>query len=100
MTGRAVLTAIGPSGVRRYRIRLLRGHRQSNAPAATVRLPQTIATACAVTAAQISPLATKSFFGKCHSARARLCCRDGGAAVSDDPRDWFKPTTIDGEPAY
>src|SRR6516164_1913372 len=35
MTGRAVLTAIGPSGVRRYRIRLLRGHRQSNAPAAT-----------------------------------------------------------------
>src|SRR6516164_2543909 len=35
MTGRAVLTAIGPSGVRRYRIRLLRGHRQSNAPTAT-----------------------------------------------------------------
>src|SRR5262245_36193604 len=37
MTGRAVLTAIGPSGVRRYRIRLLRGHRQSNAPAASDR---------------------------------------------------------------
>src|SRR6516165_1250782 len=37
MTGRAVLTAIGPSGVRRYRIRLLRGHRQPNARAATDR---------------------------------------------------------------
>src|SRR3989442_11527149 len=34
MTGRSVLTAIGPSCVRRYRIRLLRGHRQSNAQAA------------------------------------------------------------------
>src|SRR5262250_1151317 len=41
MTGRAVLTAIGPSGVRRYRIRLLRGHRQSNARAATDRLAPT-----------------------------------------------------------
>src|SRR5262245_24421093 len=37
MTGRAVLTAIGPSGVRRYRIHLLRGHRQPNAPAASDR---------------------------------------------------------------
>src|SRR5262249_58716294 len=41
MTGRAVLTAIGPSGVRLYRIRLLRGHRQSNAPAASDRLAPT-----------------------------------------------------------
>src|SRR5215472_83098 len=38
MTGRAVLTAIGPSGVRRYRIRLLRGHRLLSAPAASDRL--------------------------------------------------------------
>src|SRR5215470_17844281 len=37
MTGRAVLTAIGPLGVRRYRIRLLRGHRQSNGRAAMDR---------------------------------------------------------------
>src|SRR6516164_3230429 len=41
MTGRAVLTAIGPSGVRRYRIRLLGGHRQSNARAATDTLAPT-----------------------------------------------------------
>src|SRR5262245_32134697 len=46
MTGRAVLTAIGPSGVRRYRIRLLRGHQRPSAPAATDRLaPKQSATA-------------------------------------------------------
>src|SRR5262249_57796837 len=39
-----------------------------------------IATACAVTTARISPLATKAFSGECHRAGARLCCRNGNAA--------------------
>src|SRR5215467_3314640 len=38
MAGRAVPTTIGPSDVRRYRFRLLRGQRRPSAPAATDRL--------------------------------------------------------------
>src|SRR6267142_6651751 len=38
MVGQAVPTTIGPSDVRRYRIRLLRAHRRSGAPAAMDRL--------------------------------------------------------------
>src|SRR5262245_37007372 len=38
MAGRAVPTAIGPSDVRRYRFRLLRGKPRSSAPGASDRL--------------------------------------------------------------
>src|SRR5215831_8599649 len=61
MTGRAALTAIGPSGVRRYRIRLLRGHRRSNAPVATDRsAPARYAT---LPAARQRPLPDAESFG-------------------------------------